>query len=38
MALHVTLKEGKEFPQPPSKVKNWGNHKNNMYVKSTKFF
>lgn len=34
----MTLKKGKEFPQPPTKVKNWGNRKINLHVKSTKFF
>ena len=33
----MTLKKGKEFPQPPSKVRNWGNRKINLHTESTKF-
>ena len=32
------MKKGKEFLQPPSKVRNWGNRKINLHVKSTNFF
>lgn len=32
------MKKGKEFPQPPSKVRNWGNRKINLPVKSAKAF
>lgn len=31
------MKKGKEFPQPPTKVKNWRNRKINLYVKGANY-